>query len=269
MYDPVATAIYVVVVPNDYAGTGMCDPIMGLPVAPESTPLFTLATAWVKIPRVNNMAVVLDDITGTPILGSAAPLTGSVTGLAAAVADYEILLYRREAAGTLTGPLPGCSVAAQHRLVADPTVPGRATFNIVGWAGLPTAADYAVNTRSALVAVLAPFANTPIPGTAADETESAVCVVNGVAGPAAQAIALNLPSTILAVRLAGVEVERPLTAPSASSSVTPTPSDSPSPSPSPTPESVGGSSSSGVEESAVTTVLTAAATAVIAIALFA
>jgi len=226
MYDPIATAIYVVAVSNTYMGAfpgamaGMCDPVLGVPVAPESLPIYDAATVWAKIPRVNNLMLTLDPITGSPLMSAATDVTGTIMGLSDVPSQFAVLLFRREVGGGLTGPLPGCTPAAASVLLAG-AAPGTATFRVTGWAGAVGTPAYTLNTQAELVLLLVPSAVVPGPG-------DAVCVTDAGAGLAVDAVTFRLPAGVLGVRLGSVEVARPLVNPSASSSPTPTPSGSPS-----------------------------------------
>jgi len=267
-FDPTSAALYIIAVPNTYTGAfpgamaGMCDPVDGTPVAPETLPIFDAAISWAMLPRVNNITLTLDPIAGSPLMNAATDVTGTITGLPDVPSQFAALLFRREASGGLTGPLPGCTPATASALIAG-TEPGTATFNITGWAGAVGTPAYTLNTQAELVLLLVPSAVVPGPG-------DAVCVTDALAGISIDAISLRLPAGVLGVRLGSVEVSRPLVNPSASSSPTPTPSGSPSGSPSTFPsssffdsENVDGASS-GSSPHALASLLAAAVIAAVA-----
>jgi hypothetical protein len=210
-FDPTSAALYIIAVPNTYTGAfpgamaGMCDPVDGTPVAPETLPIFDAAISWAMLPRVNNITLTLDPIAGSPLMNAATDVTGTITGLPDVPSQFAALLFRREASGGLTGPLPGCTPATASALIAG-TEPGTATFNITGWAGAVGTPAYTLNTQAELVLLLVPSAVVPGPG-------DAVCVTYALAGISIDAISLRLPAGVLGVRLGSVEVTRPLVKP--------------------------------------------------------
>jgi hypothetical protein len=173
---------------------------MGVPIAPETLPIYDTAVAWLKLPRINNIAMVLTAPFSPQ--GTAEQITGIVSNLPEMASNYKVMLYRRTAGGRgLTGPLPVCGQDAGTTLTVTAT-PGQGIFTIAGWsAGLPINED-----AEKLVLVLMPSVAAPVVG-------SPQCVMNAPPSVSQEGQDFGIPPGVLGPRLISVELTRTQAAP--------------------------------------------------------
>lgn len=183
---------------------------MGVPIAPETLPIYNTAAGWLKLPRVNNIQMYLTG--GAPALGVGAPITGRVTGLPEVAENYKVLLYRREpgAGRGLTGPLPACGATAGTLLTGSGVI-GTGNFEIIHWAD---GSDASMNADE-LVPILMPSVVNPVVG-------SPQCVENALPSTSAEGQEFGVPPGVLGPRLTSISILRTLDAPA------PTPEPEPS-----------------------------------------